>query len=358
MIYAPSGKCTAFCFSFGVQAKNWEKNLHVYSAKTHCILICDLAVHSSAVHAQSVAVIGAGAIGCIFAEAASALGHSTTLCVRRVPRKIDIQRNGEIYPLNAHVADKPDHLSPVDWVVIATKVQDTLSVAPWLSRLVGKKTVLLLLQNGIDGVNLARTMVGDNPILPSVVYINAERRHADLIVHHFGSHLEVPSCPEAERLKQLMAGSVDIHPQDDFTTAAWRKLIINIAVNPITALTAQRFGVFAVPEIRTLAAGLIREAAAVGNASGANLPDAEVEKIIAMCENLKPQGGTSMLFDRLKGNRLEVEHLTGTIVRLARSHGIAVPLNTAILALLTAVDQPKHTGPHAAEEPLQVAVAS
>jgi 2-dehydropantoate 2-reductase len=242
--------------------------------------------------------------------------------------------------------------------VIATKVQDTLSVAPWLSRLVGKNTVLLLLQNGIDGVNLVRTMVGDNSILPSVVYINAERRHADLIVHHFGAHLEIPACAEAERLKLLMAGGVDIHPQDDFTTAAWRKLIINIAVNPITALTAQRFGVFAVPEIRSLAAGLIREAAAVGNASGAHLPDGEVEKIIAMCGSLKPQGGTSMLFDRLKGNRLEVEHLTGTIVRLARSHGIGVPLNTAILALLTAVDQPKSAGLHMGEEDLRAAAGS
>lgn len=290
--------------------------------------------------AKSVAVIGAGAIGCVFAEAASALGHSTTLCLRRPQRNIGILRDGVLHPLNAQFVVKPDQLSPVDWVVIATKAQDTLSVAPWLSRLVGANTVLVLLQNGIDGVTMARSMVRDNVVLPSVVYINAERRHPDLIVHHFGTHIEVPACSAAEQLRALMADAISVRPQEDFTTAAWRKLIINIALNPITALTAQRFGVFALPEIRSLAAGLIREAAMVGNAAGAKLSDSDVEGVVARCAMLKPQGGTSMLFDRLHGNRLEVEHLTGTIVRLAASYGIAVPLNTAILALLTAVDQP------------------
>jgi 2-dehydropantoate 2-reductase len=154
-----------------------------------------------------------------------------------------------------------------------------------------------------------------------------------------------------------MAGAISVRPQDDFTTAAWRKLIINIAVNPITALTVQRFGVFAVPEILGLAAGLIQEAAKVGKAAGAQLSDGDVQALITTCANLLPQGGTSMLFDRLKGNRLEVEHLTGTIVRLAKSYGIAVPLNTAILALLTAVNQPSELPPFAATSPKAVVAA-
>jgi 2-dehydropantoate 2-reductase len=48
--------------------------------------------------------------------------------------------------------------------------------------------------------------------------------------------------------------------------------------------------------------------------------------------------GTSMYFDRLAGHELEVEALTGAIVAAAKRHGIATPLNGALLALLRAVN--------------------
>lgn len=339
MNYAHYQESSAFHFSFAGKAQKLGKKFaRVYRYNGVAFLsVIPPAVPVGKTSDKSFAVIGAGAIGCIFAEAAGALGHATTLCVRHAQRKIAVQRQGVVHPLNVTLMDSPEGLGPVDWVVIATKAQDTLSVAPWLSRLVGRDTKLLLLQNGIDGVHLARRLVKDNSVLPSVVYINAERHHPGLIMHHFGNHIEVPACEAAEELKPLMAGGIDVRPQNDFTTASWRKLIINIAVNPITALTAQRFGVFAMPEIRGLAGDLIREAARVGNACGADLPDGDVEELVGFCANLKPQGGTSMLFDRLNGNALEFEHLTGTIVRLAQKHDMAVPLNTAILALLTAV---------------------
>jgi 2-dehydropantoate 2-reductase len=285
----------------------------------------------------TVAIIGAGAIGCIVADAVARAGLAVQLCVRTPVRDIEIEHNGSAHRLDVEIIADCEAARPADWVFVATKTQDTASTAPWLSRLVGRDSTVVLLQNGIDGAAIARKLV-DADVLPAIVYIAAERHGRIHIVHFFGDKLEVPAGPAGRRLAALTEGTLRIVEQEDFTTAAWRKLICNVALNPITALTAQRFGVFSLPRIRELAGGLIAEAAAVGNAAGARFTPQEVEEIVAYCCRLSPQGGTSMLYDRLNGNRLEYEHLTGTIVRLADQYGLNVPLNRAILALLSAID--------------------
>jgi 2-dehydropantoate 2-reductase len=294
---------------------------------------------SSATNArQRIAVIGGGAIGCIFADAASDAGHDVMLCVRRPLARIAVERQGVVSVPHLTITANPDAATPVDWVFLATKTQDTAGTAPWFDRLIGPDTKVVLLQNGIDGVAIARPVVGAAPILPSIVYIAAERRAAGRVVHYFGDHIEVPAGALAGRLAETLAGRIAVRPEVDFTTAAWRKLICNAAVNPITALTMQRLGVIARPDVRDLAFGLIRESAAVANADGASLSSKAVSDICDYCSHLTPQGGTSMLYDRLCGNALEYEHLSGTVVRLARRYAIPVPLNAAILALVSALD--------------------
>lgn len=286
---------------------------------------------------KSIAVIGAGAVGCVVADAAHRCGHLVQLCVRSPVQKIEIERDGAVRPSGVEIVQDVAAGRRADWVFIATKAHDTAGSAPWLDRLVTTHTTIVMLQNGIDGVEIVRRMV-DAEVLPTIVYIAAERRARSHIVHFFGDKLEVPAGAAGQRLAALMNGQLHIAEQQDFVTSAWRKLICNVALNPITALTAQRFGVFSLPRIRELAAGLIAEAAAVGNTAGARFSPQDIESIVDYCCRLSPQGGTSMLYDRLKGNRLEFEYLTGTIVRLAAQHGLDVPLNKAILALLTAID--------------------
>jgi 2-dehydropantoate 2-reductase len=298
---------------------------------------------------KRIAVIGGGAIGGIIAAAAGEAGHAVTLCVRTPIKSIVIERDGIAKIAHVGIAVDPVTQTVADWVFIATKTQDTASAAPWLGRLIGPQTVVVLLQNGVDGVDIARPFVGTALLLPSIIYIAAERTAPGRVVHHFGNRIEVPQGDTATALAALLGqGGIEVMPQADFTTAAWRKLICNIAVNPITALTMQRFSVFSAPQIRDLADGLMREAISVGNAAGAHFLPAAIDEIIAYSFRLSPQSGTSMLYDRLAGNRLEFEHLTGTIVRLAKKYNIAAPLNNAIYALLAALDKSSMKSPRTA----------
>jgi 2-dehydropantoate 2-reductase len=111
-------------------------------------------------------------------------------------------------------------------------------------------------------------------------------------------------------------------------------LLLNTAVNPITALTLRRMEVFADPGLRELAAALMTEAAEVGRAAGARLDDTDVAKILGFFDEFAQNNGTSMLYDRLAGRPLEYDALNGAVIRTAERHGIDVPLQRTVLALM------------------------
>lgn len=292
-----------------------------------------------------VAVIGGGAVGCLFADAAALSGCDVTLCVRTPIDRVLIERDGAVRASKLTIATDPAEIAPVDWIFLATKTHDTAGAAPWFDRLIGPCCRIVLLQNGIDAVDEARPLVGTTILIPTLLYIAAEKVGPGHVVHHGGSKVEAPQGPDCASFAKLLSNSfIEVQPQPDFVTAAWRKLVCNIAVNPITALTMRRMGVLKEAGISELARGLMREAATVGKHAGARLTDDDIEEILAFCSMLETSG-TSMLYDRLAGNRLEYEHLTGVIVRLGRRHGVATPLNGAILALLAALDEAMQSAP-------------
>jgi 2-dehydropantoate 2-reductase len=129
-----------------------------------------------------------------------------------------------------------------------------------------------------------------------------------------------------------------VHLCDDFATLAWRKLLINAIASPVTALTLQRQAVLRRPDVQALCLAVLDEAIAVGRAEGARLNADEAARTLAALFTFSGELGTSMYFDRLAGRPLEVEALTGAIVAAAERHGIATPLNRALLALLRAIN--------------------
>jgi 2-dehydropantoate 2-reductase len=141
-------------------------------------------------------------------------------------------------------------------------------------------------------------------------------------------------------LASLFAGSgVGVRQSEDFLTASWMKLLGNLAANPMTALTARRMEVMHDRGIRELALSLLEEAVAVGQASGAKLAKDQAQKTLAELSGYSHSGGSSMLYDRLAGRPLEHDYLTGAVVRAAARHGIDVPLNRAVLAILAALSE-------------------
>lgn len=281
-----------------------------------------------------VAIIGSGAVAGL---AASWLEEPPLLCARTPVDAFTLTGDGrggsETRTVPVHVVAAPEQAQPVDWVLLTVKAQDTPSTLPWLDALVGPETVVVVLQNGVDHVERIQPLVGAAQVLPALVLASAERTGPGAITHYIGNMLVVPESPAAQRLGELFGKRVLVKQDPDFRTAAWRKLMVNIGSNPITALTRRRCEVLQLPEIQDLCRALLRETVAVGVAVGAKLDESDVDKVMRTYQSYPDDNGTSMYYDRMAGRPLEHDLLSGAVVRAAAEHQIAVPANLAVWAL-------------------------
>jgi 2-dehydropantoate 2-reductase len=287
-----------------------------------------------------VAVIGAGAIGAVLAGAATDSGHQVTVCARTPIEALILERDGVDRTLPVDIATDPgdERLNAADVVWVTTKVGDTASAASWLARLAGADTLVASAQNGLDQDVRLSPFVPSDWVVPALTYIAAERVRPGRVVHLAGNRIVVPAGEAENRLARVTAGLV-VRGARDMRTASWQKLLGNLVANPITTLTLRRIGVMDEPGIEDLARGLLLEAVQVGRAEGARLGDEDVAAVLAGTGQYGAQTGSSMLYDRLAGLPLEHQYLTGEVVRRAETHGIPVPLNAGILALLEALDR-------------------
>jgi 2-dehydropantoate 2-reductase len=262
-------------------------------------------------------------------------------CARQPITQFTLERAEGTVDLPLPVLTDPAHAKPVDWVLLCTKTHQTAAAASWLARLCAPATRVAVMQNGIDHVARVAPFAGGATIVPVLVYYNGERLAPDRVrLRHAGAYDAVVADDEAGRaFVDLFEGTpLRIIRSDDFATLAWRKLLINAVANPITALTMQRQAVLRRPDVQELCRGILDEAIAAARAAGARLAEDETARTIATLFDFSGELGTSMYFDRLAGRQLEVEALTGAIVAAGERHGIAMPLNRALLTLLRAIN--------------------
>ncbi|GJD52880.1 2-dehydropantoate 2-reductase [Methylobacterium crusticola] len=288
--------------------------------------------------AGAIAVIGSGAIGGYLAGTLERAGHAVTLCVRTAFERLTVVDADGERTVPVRIAAAPAGLPPVPWVLVTTKAQDVGGAAPWLDALVGPDTTVVMVQNGIDHAARVRPHLGaEVPVLPAIIYCSVERTAPGRIVHHGSARMTVPAGETGAAFARLFSGTpFTITQEEDFVTVAWRKLLGNAVANPITALTLRRMAVFGDPAIRELARGLMAEVVAVARAEGARLTPEDGEHVLDVYGRAPGDGGTSMLYDRLSGRPLEHAFITGAVVAAADRHGLPVPLNRAVLALLGA----------------------
>jgi 2-dehydropantoate 2-reductase len=290
---------------------------------------------------STVAVVGLGSIGGVVAGCLrDADQHDIVACVRRPLDQLTLERPDRTVTVPLRTLTDPRDAQPVDWVLLCTKAQDTEAAGPWLRRLCQPSTRIAVLQNGIGHAARVAPFVAGATVVPAIVYYNGERLGPDRVrMRHVTDHeLAVPDDAAGTAFAQLLDGTgLRVMLSADFTTLQWRKLLINAVANPFTALTRQRQAVLRREDVRALCLSVLDEAVAVGCADGARLAADETAQTLATLMTYPPEAGTSMYFDCLAGRPLEIEALTGAIVAAGERHGIATPLNRALLTLLRAV---------------------
>ncbi len=289
----------------------------------------------------TIAVIGAGAVGGAVAAALADAGtHDLRVCARRPLEGLEVRHaDGTVVRSSPTVLVDPAQAERTDLVLLATKAYQSEGAAPWLDRLAGPGTIVAVLQNGIDQVARIQPLAPDAEIVPVVVMLAAEVLAPGVIVQSSIGLLEVPDTAAGRRVADAFEGSdVRVDVLADFTTRAWRKLLLNAVIGAIGALTVRDLTVLADPLVFDAALALADEVIAVGRAEGASFaPDAAV-RALERAQRGAPGHWSSIAVDRRAGRPLEWEVRNAVIGRLGRRHGIPTPLNDLVTALLQACD--------------------
>jgi 2-dehydropantoate 2-reductase len=168
------------------------------------------------------------------------------------------------------------------------------------------------------------------------VWFPAESQPDGWVRQRAKARLVLPANNAAESLAELLrCTGLTVELDDDFTTAAWRKLLVN-ALAGLMVLTGCRSGMFRRDDVAALSRRYLAECLAVARAEGADLGDEVIDEIVDMFARAPADIGTSILYDRQAGRRLEWDIRNGVIARRAARHGLATPISDVVVPLLAA----------------------
>jgi 2-dehydropantoate 2-reductase len=234
---------------------------------------------------------------------------------------------------------------PFDVVLFLVKCYHTESATGLAASMVGEQTVVATLQNGWgNGDVLARTFGADRTVI-GVTYNSGTGRGIGRAAHtgvgptFIGPYAGTTTDHADPFGAALTDAGFDVTVTPDARTEVWKKLILNCATLPTSALTRLTAGAVGESSVLDVAHALAREATHVARALGYQIdPDERIETITANLRN-GGSGKASMLQDVEAGRKTEIGVISGAVVAAAAEQHIDVPLTTTMLHLVRGLEE-------------------
>ncbi|MGZ1848803.1 oxidoreductase [Staphylococcus argenteus] len=282
----------------------------------------------------SVAIIGPGAVGSTIAyelqqsiSNATLIGkHAKTLTYYTVPHAP---------AQDITVMGYDDITNVFNVIIIAVKTHQLSDVIPHLIHLAHEDTLIILAQNGHGQLE----RIPYKHVYQAVVYISGQKK--DNVVTHFRDYqIRLQDTALTRQFKDLVQNShIDVVLEANIQQAIWYKLLVNLGINSITALGRQTVAIMHNPEIRMLCRQLLEDGCRVAQAEGLDFSEQTVDTIMSIYQGYPDEMGTSMYYDIMHHQPLEVEAIQGFIYRRARAHKLDTPYLDTIYSFLKAYQQ-------------------
>ncbi len=299
-----------------------------------------------------IGIVGAGGIGCLLGARLAGTGRVEVLLLARGEHAARLADEGLVLDFNgAHethrlpVIDTANEaalsqLAGCDWLLFACKSQHTRRLAERLKPYVGAECRLGSLQNGVD----------NEPILAEVF----DRPVMGGLMRKFFAHITAPGEVEVRGVLEAVLGDyptgcgpevgamagllrqagITVHASEDIRRELWRKLVLNNGCNPLAAVTfldTQRMAND--PDMAWVMRNLMREAGAAAAADEVEFSPHELEAVFQWIKGIDPIT-PSMQADAQRGKPLELDGITGAILRRAGLLGIEVPVTATLHHIL------------------------
>jgi 2-dehydropantoate 2-reductase len=300
-----------------------------------------------------IAVLGSGGIGGYYGALLAKAGHDVSFIARGAHLGAMQQRGltlrtpdgDSTIPVTAVVDTRT--VGAVDLVLFCVKSYDTEPAAQALAPLMARDTAVVTFQNGVDNVEAIASVVGSGTVLVGVVYIALQLAGPGMVQRTGGEGkivLGELGGTLTERVQRIASAfqqsGVPHQVSTDINRVLWEKFLFIAGVGGVTALARSGIGpLLASPEGRTLLTTSCEEIAAVARAERVPLPADAADRAVEQAATLPPQWRSSLARDLEDGRRLEVEALSGAVVRRGLKLGVLTPIHRTIAACLS-VHQP------------------
>jgi 2-dehydropantoate 2-reductase len=249
---------------------------------------------------------------------------------------------GDVHLPHVQATERPADTGAVDIVIFAVKLFDTEEAAAAIVPLVGQKTGVVTLQNGIDSVETLARFVQHSQVVGGTAYISVHLERPGAIVHAGG--VAKPrfilggrgdSTIEAFREACSRTGGMDVQTVDSVDEAIWTKFVMLSAFSGGTSLMRSGVGpILADPESRKFMEQALDEGIAVASAAGHPMPGGYKDDVDGLWQKFPPETRSSMAKDLVLGKRLELNWLSGRIHALGEKFGVPTPAHTAVYRAL------------------------
>lgn len=294
-----------------------------------------------------VAVLGAGALGTLFAATLGAADNAVTL-VGHPGRHLDAIADGGIRvdradgtaeAVSVEVTDDHAAVADADWLLLAVKSYDTASAMSDVADHLDDTSVLTV-QNGLGNADTIADFVPREQVLVGTTAHGASIPRPGHVDHAgagetvIGRYF-VDNDPEVAVIaKGLTTAGIETSVTDRPRDVVWEKVLVNVAINASTALARVPNGhLVEYPAGERLVERALEEGLAVARAEGRTVA-ADVVADAKTVANQTASNRSSMLQDVQAGSKTEIESLNGAIVSRGAAHDIETPVNRTLADLV------------------------
>jgi 2-dehydropantoate 2-reductase len=300
----------------------------------------------------NVAVLGAGAMGCLFGGLLAEKGLKVTLidvwkehidAINKNGLKMDGFGGDRFIKINA--TNDPKSISPVDVVIVmckATALEQALTNA---KNIVGDKTVLMSFQNGIGHEAIMQNIVGVDKVLGGTT----TQASNILGPGHIKNHASLPSWIGeyegglSDRVKDIAetftAYGLETIASDNVKKRKWMKLFALTAVGPLSAIFDMHHTELYVTNkesklARELGKQIILETRKVAQADGVEVSEDECLEMFLKIVDSNQTNKSSMAFDIQYKRKSEIDFINGSVSKIGKKHGVPTPLNDMLYKII------------------------
>jgi 2-dehydropantoate 2-reductase len=290
---------------------------------------------------MKIAIVGTGGVGGYYGALLARAGQDVTFIARGAHLQAIRQNglriksvHGDFIISPARATDKPAEVGPVDLILFATKSYQTDEAVAAMKPMIGKDTVIVPFQNGIDAIERIGLTVGMEHMIGGATWIYSTVEAPGVIGHYSQFHriaVGEPGGKETERLKAVLdvlkTSGATVEMSNDIQKVLWTKFVFISAISAMGCLTRLTIGEYRnVPESRAMLMAAVAEIAAVGRARGVALDVDVVEKTLAFIDTGAPGMKPSMQRDVEGGKRSELETMIGVVMRMGGLQNVPTPV--------------------------------